>query len=115
MHYDLWNHPRKEVFEQADGESEVCPVMPVFHDFQRIALEVDSSFKIHLVKRLHGDLVLPTILDPVILTSKVEVMLGRPTRISRFLILPGRNCRRDTPKGHENGHRGEYSDEDPCE
>ena len=115
MHDHFWYHPSKEVPKQTNREPEICPIVPVLHDLQRIAFEVHCTVKIHLLKRLHRYFVLPPVLAPILLISKLEIMFDRPTRVSSFFILPGRYPGCNAPEGHENWYRGKDGDEEPCE
>jgi hypothetical protein len=87
VHDDLRYHAEEEEFEETQGETEVCPIMAVFHHFEAISFEVDLSIEVHLVKSFHWNSVLARIFYSVILIMKMQVVLNRSTRISSLLVL----------------------------
>lgn len=91
VHDNLGNHSSQEVFKQAQRETEAGPVMSVLHCLQGVTLEVHLVVKVHLMERLHWDLALAMVLDPVMLAVEVQVVFDRSSGIFDFLILPGRN------------------------
>ena len=115
MHNDLWKHARQEESKKTQCKSEAGPVVPVLHYFQRVTFEVDISVEVHLMKRLHWDLVLAAVLHPVFLFVELEVVFYAPTRIASLFILPRRYARGDGPEDHENGDARKEGEEDPCE
>lgn len=74
MHDDFRHHAEQEEAEEAECESEACPVVSVLHHFQTITIEVNLSSKIHFVEGLHRDLVMSTVLDLILLLVKGEVV-----------------------------------------
>lgn len=75
MHDYLWHHTSQEKSKKADSESEVCPVVPILHNLQCIALEVYSSIKILFMESLHRYLAFAMIFCSIALLVKFEVML----------------------------------------
>lgn len=114
MHNDLRDHPHQEKSEETQGKFPIRPVMPVFHNLQSIALEVDLSVKIHLMERLHRDLDLAMIPRSILLVVKMQIVFHGTTRVSCFFVLPWRNGRGDVPKGTEDGNAGENCEEEGC-
>jgi hypothetical protein len=90
VHDNFWRKGEEHKFEEADCESEACPVMPVFHHFQTISIEVNFAVEIHIVECLHWDLVLPTIFDLIGLILEGKVVFDWATRIPGFLVLARR-------------------------
>lgn len=115
MHDDFWYHAGKEESEQAYREPKVRPIVSVLHDLQRVALEIDSPVEILLVECLHGDLILPAVLDPVLLLSKLQVMLHWPTRVPCLFVLPRRDRGSNAPERDEDRHGSQDGKEDPGE
>lgn len=89
MHKHLRYHAGEEVSEQTQCEPEASPIVPVLHNFQSIALEVDSTIKVHFVKGFHWDLALAMVFGSVLLAMEVKVVLNRTTRIFSFLGFSG--------------------------
>ena len=87
MQKELWNSACQEKLEQGNRKPEVCPVMSIFHDLERVTLEVDFAIKIHLRKCCHGNLVLAMVLRSVSLGMKGEVVVNWTTRESGLFIL----------------------------
>lgn len=90
MHDHLWNHPENHELEQADGEAEAGPIMPVFHNLKGIALKVYLSIKVHLMESLHRHLVLSIVFGSIRLLVETEVMLNGAPWVPDLLILPWR-------------------------
>lgn len=112
MHDQLRDHARQEVLDQADGEAEAGPVMPVLHHLQTVAIDVNVAIKIHLMERLHGNLVPALVLDPVCGPLEGEIMLNRAARESGLLVFPRRDGRDDEPKAGQQWNAGEEGKED---
>ena len=87
MHEDFRYHAREKESEEAPGKLKVDPVMSILHDFQCITLEGDFAVKIHLMESLHWDLVLPSVLQPVLFVLEFKVVLDGPARVSSFLVF----------------------------
>ena len=103
MHDNLRNHSNQEVAEQAQRKPEARPVMSILQCLQGVTLKVHLIVKVHLMERLHGNLALAMILDPVMLAMEMEVMLHGLSRVLGLLVLARRDRRGDGPKGHEDG------------
>lgn len=113
MHNDLWHHASKEKPEQAQCKPEASPVVPVLHHIQTIALEIDFSVEIHLMKGLHGDLVLSVILIFVFLVVESKILFNRLAWELRLLINARRKGRENGPESHEDRNGKENNEENP--
>lgn len=89
MHDNFWDEAEQEELEQANGEPEACPVMSVFHHLQTITIELDITIKVHVMERLHRDLVPSAVLGLIGLILEGNVMFDRATRIFSFFVLAG--------------------------
>ena len=87
MHEHLGKEAGQEEPIEADCELEAGPVVSVFHDFERVTIEVDVAIEVHLVKGLHWDLASSAVLQCVVLIAEVEVVLHRATWVFCFLVL----------------------------
>ena len=90
VHDYLWHHTGEEEAEQADGESEVCPVMPVFHHLQGVPFEINGAVKVHLVKCLHWYLAFAMVFRPILLAVELQIMLHRSPRKTSLFIFSRR-------------------------
>lgn len=112
MHDHLWEGLEEEELDQADGEAEAGPVVTVLEDLQAVAIEVDVAVKVHLLERLHSNLVLAMVLGLVCGLLEGEVMLDRAAGELDLLRLPGGESGDDEPEGAEDGETGEEAEED---
>lgn len=101
MHDNLWDHPSEEIFEQAEREPKIGPIMSIFHYVQGIPLEVHLLIKVHLMEGLHWNLRSAMILRPMPLFPEMQIMLYRAARVSCFLVLPRRNDGSDIPERYD--------------
>ena len=99
MHEHLGYHASQKETVQAQRHPEVRPVMSIFHNLQRITLEIDIGVEIHFMERLHGDLALSMILRPITIFVEVQIMLNPTPGQSSFLILARRDSRGNGPEG----------------
>lgn len=97
MHDELGNHAEEEELDEADGKAEAGPVMAVLHDLEAVALEVNVAVKVHLVERLHGDLVGAAVLGAVGILLEVQVELHGAARELGLFIATGANGGDDDP------------------
>lgn len=112
MHDHLGEGLEEEELDQADGEAEASPVVAVLEHLQAVAVEVDVAVEVHLLERLHRDLVLAMVLGLVGGLLEGEVVLHRAAGQSGFLVLPGRERRDDEPEAAEDGKGGEDGKKD---
>lgn len=89
MHDNLRNHASEEVPDQADGEAEAGPVVPVLHNLEGVAVEVDVTVKILLVEGLHGDPGLAMVLELILGLLEGEVVLDGAAGEPGLLGLAG--------------------------
>lgn len=115
MHEHLWHHPGEKETEQAQSEPEICPIMSIFHDLQRIALEVHSSIEVLFVEGLHWDLAFAMVFGSVFFAVKLEIVFHGTSRKAGLLILSRRYRRSYVPKSGEYGYTGEDCKKDPGE
>ena len=115
MHDYLWHHTSEEEAEQADGESEVCPVMPVFHHLQGVTFEINGAIKVHLVKGFHGYLAFAMVFRPILLAVELQIMLHWSPWKTSLVIFSRRYRGSQIPKGSEYGDTGEQGEEYPGE
>lgn len=87
MHDYLRHHASQKESEKAHSEPEICPVVSVFHNLQRISFEIDHPVEVHLMEGFHRNLAFPMVFGSVTLLVELEVMLHRSTRVSSFLVL----------------------------
>jgi len=112
VHDNFWGEAKEDELEQADSKSEASPIMPVLHHFQAVSIELDLTSKVHLMKSLHGNLVLPTVLLLMLLALECEVVFNWAAWVSSFLVLARGEHRGESPKGKKNGYGGEEGEED---
>jgi hypothetical protein len=86
--------------------------MAVFEHLQAIAIEVDVAVKVHLMERLHGDLVLAMVLGLVGGLLEGEVVLDRAAGELGLLRLARRDSRHNQPETAEEGGAREDGKED---
>lgn len=89
MHDNLGHHTEQEELEEAECETEICPIVAVFHYFEAVAFEVNLPVEVHLMKRFHWYSVLARIFYSVILIMKMQILLHGSTRIPSLLVLAG--------------------------
>ncbi len=111
MHDNLGKHACQKEFEEAYGEPEACPVMPILHHVQSIAFEVYLTVEIHLMERLHGDLVSAMVLPAILFIVKLQVALDRLAWEASLFVLPRSNARCNGPKGDQYRDGGDQSKE----
>lgn len=112
MHEHLWNHAGEEEPDQTDGEAEVGPVVPIFHDLEAVTVEVDVTVKIHLVEGLHGYLVLAMILGLVGGLLEGKIVLDGTAWIPSLLVLSRADGGHDQPEAGQQGDSGEEGKEE---
>ncbi len=115
MHDYLGHHPREEEPEETDREPETRPIMPIFQHLQRIPPEFHQPVEVHLLESLQWNFIPASIPHPMLLITKLQVMLHWPTRVPRFVILARGNPRGDGPEGNEDREEGQEGEEEPCE
>lgn len=114
MQNDLGHHASQEEDEQAHGELEAGPVVPVLEDLKSIALEVNLASKVLLVEGVHGNLVLAIVLVLVLLVIELDVVLDGLAGVARLFVLTRAKGGCHGPKGHENGNGTQDDEEEPC-
>lgn len=102
MHDDFWREVEEDIFEKTDGEFEACPVMSVLENLKCVAIEVNLSIKVHVVKGFHRNLVLAAVFQPVGLFLEGKIMLDRASWILGLLILARGEAGEDCPECKEN-------------
>ena len=112
MHDDLWNEGKEEVLEQAQSESECCPVVSVFQNLQCITVVVNLIVEAHLLECLHWDLVAATVLDSVGLILEGEVVFNGETGQLGLLVLAGAERGGQIPEADEDRSRCDQAEED---
>lgn len=112
MHNHLREGLEQEELDQAHGEAEAGPVVAVLEDLQAVAIEVDVAVKVHLLERLHGNLVLAMVLGLVCRLLEGEIMLDRAAGELGLLRLAGREGRDHEPEAAEDGETREEAEED---
>jgi len=115
MHDYLGHHPREEEPEETDRKPEARPIVPILQHLQRIPLEFYQPVKVHLLERLQWDFIPAFIPHPMLVITKLQIMLHWPPRIPRFLILARGDPRGDSPECHEDREEGQEGEEEPCE
>lgn len=90
VHNNFRNKAKQDELEQTDRKPEARPIMSILHNLQTIPIEIHVAIKIHIVERLHRNLILPSVLEPVSLILEREVMFDWTTRKPSLLILPRR-------------------------
>lgn len=112
MHDHLRDHASEEEPDQADGEAEVGPVVPILHYLEAVTVELDVAVKVHLVEGLHGDLVLAMVLGLVGRLLEGEVVLDRTAGIASLLVLARADGGDDQPEASQQGDGGEEGKEE---
>lgn len=112
MHNHLRKHAEQEVLDEADGKAEASPVVPVLHNLQAVAIEVDITVEIHLMEGLHGNLVPAMVLRLVRRLLEGEIVLDRPAREPGLLVPPRGDGRDDEPESSQDRDAGEEAKED---
>lgn len=112
VHDNLWSKLEEDELEQADGEPEADPVGSVLENLEAVAVELNIAIEVHVVKGLHWDLALSTVLELVGLVLKGEVVLDWASWKLDLLVLARAHARHDSPERDEDWDRGEEGEED---
>lgn len=112
MHDDLGDHAEQEELDDMDGEAEASPVVAVLHDLEGVPVEVDVSIKVHLVERLHGDLVLAMVLGLVGRLLEGQVVLDGAAGVAGLLVLTRADRGDDDPVAAQDWDRREDGKEE---
>ena len=115
MHNYLRYHPKEEIPEETRREAECCPVMAIFHDVERVSIEVNVAIEIHFVESLHGNFLLAFIPCPILLSLETDIMLYRPSGKFSFLVHTRRESRSQGPEHNEDGQKQGYHKKHPRE
>lgn len=111
MHDNFWHHLSQEERQKTDGESEACPVVPVFHHLEAVAFKVNSTIKVHFMESLHWNFISATIFEGICLLMESKVILNGTTWVSSLLILAWSESRSYQPEGDENGDTSKNGEE----
>jgi hypothetical protein len=112
VHDNLGDHAKNKVLAKAPSEAEAGPVMSILHDLQAVTVEVNLIIKVHLAKRLEGDLVLAMVFGTVRLLLEGEVVFDGTAGVLGLLILARGQGRHGNPESSEDGDAGEESEEE---
>jgi len=93
---------KENMFEQADCESEACPVMSVFKNLQSISIEFYLAIEIHGIEGLHRNLILSAVLDFICLIFECEVVFDWAPRIFGLFVLARGQSREYSPETDNN-------------
>lgn len=86
--------------------------MSVFHDLQRISVEVNLAIKVHIVERLHWDLIGSSVLELVGLILEGKVVFYRAPGDCGLLVLARTEGRGEVPEANQDRDRCEETEED---
>ena len=101
VHDHFWDHPSQKKPEKAESKAETCPVVPILHSVQWIAVEVNHAIEVHFVECLHGNLASSAIQSTCLWFMKCEVALHGLSGVPHFLILARGDARCYTPEGDQ--------------
>lgn len=112
MHNNFWYEAEEDVFEQALGKPEACPIMPVLQGFQTIAIDLDLAIKVHIVEGHHWDLVSPAVLGLIGLILEGKVVLDGTSGKSGLFVFARSEHGVQSPKCDQDREGGEETKED---
>lgn len=104
VHQHLGDETKQEMLEKTSSELEVGPVMTVLEALQSIALEVNLTIEVLLIKDLHGNLALAVVGSTIVLAVELQVVLDGAATVLGLLGLARRNGGRDSPECHQDGN-----------
>lgn len=88
--------------------------MSVLKNLESITVEVNVSIKVHVVKGLHGNLVLSTVFNLVGFILEGKIMFDWASGILGLFILAWREAGEHCPECEENWDTCNETEEDSC-
>ena len=98
--------------EQGPGEGKVAPIVAVLHGLKTVTVEVDIAVEVHLVEGLHGDLVVASVSQAVLVLLESNVVLDGPARELHIVVDTGREPRAHGPVGNKEWDGKDEDEED---
>jgi len=102
----------EDEMEDRPREGEAGPVIAVLHDVKAIAVELDVTIEVHLVKRLHWDLVAAAPSLAVFFLLESDVVLDGAAGELGLVVDARRVGRGHSPDSDQNRHEEDNKEKD---